>query len=171
MAAVIVCNTHSRPDVGRGDDAPRAVSETGAARGLGLGHRQSASQSNKGDLFPLGSFGHTGFTGTSLWIDPSSETFVVFLSNRVHPDGKGDVVPLRGRVASIVAGAITDTTAAKARAQSANAAAELLASRRAAEHARGRSTSRRPPTRKCSPESMCSSATASSNLPECVSVW
>ena len=63
---------------------------------------------NRGDLFPLGSFGHTGFTGTSLWIDPASEMFVVFLSNRVHPDGKGDVGPLRGRVASIAAGAVTD---------------------------------------------------------------
>ena len=63
---------------------------------------------NRGDLFPLGSFGHTGFTGTSLWIDPASRMFVIFLSNRVHPDGKGDVGPLRGRVASIAAGAVTD---------------------------------------------------------------
>ena len=54
--------------------------------------------------------------------------FVVFLSNRVHPDGKGDVASLRGRVASIVAGAITDATVAKARAQAADASAELLAS-------------------------------------------
>ncbi|HEX8292977.1 MAG TPA: exo-beta-N-acetylmuramidase NamZ domain-containing protein, partial [Pyrinomonadaceae bacterium] len=71
---------------------------------------------NRGDLFPAGSFGHTGFTGTSLWLDPASETFVVFLSNRVHPDGKGDVGPLRGRVANVVAGAVTDTAVA-ARAQ------------------------------------------------------
>ena len=106
---------------------PHAVSESGAARGLGWDFASSFS-TNKGDLFPLGSFGHTGFTGTSLWIDPASETFVVFLSNRVHPDGKGDVASLRGRVASIVAGAITDTTVAKARAQAADAAAELLAS-------------------------------------------
>jgi uncharacterized protein YbbC (DUF1343 family) len=106
---------------------PRAVSETGAARGLGWDIASSFS-ANKGDLFPLGSFGHTGFTGTSLWIDPASETFVVFLSNRVHPDGKGDVASLRGRVASIVAGAITDTTVAKARAESSAAAAELLVS-------------------------------------------
>ena len=106
---------------------PHAVSETGAARGLGWDFASSFSV-NKGDLFPLGSFGHTGFTGTSLWIDPASETFVVFLSNRVHPDGKGDVASLRGRVASIVAGAIGDTTVAKARAQAADASAELLAS-------------------------------------------
>src|SRR5690349_3818009 len=106
---------------------PRAVSETGAARGLGWDLATTFS-SNKGDLFPLGSFGHTGFTGTSIWIDPASDSFVIFLSNRVHPDGKGDVGPLRGRIASIVASAITDTTAANAREESANTAAELLVS-------------------------------------------
>ena len=87
---------------------PRVVSSTGATRGLGWDMNTSFS-SNRGDLFPLGSFGHTGFTGTSIWIDPASDMFVIFLSNRVHPDGKGDVGPLRGRVASIVAGSVTDT--------------------------------------------------------------
>jgi uncharacterized protein YbbC (DUF1343 family) len=106
---------------------PRAIAENGAARGLGWDVATSFS-SNKGDLFPLGSFGHTGFTGTSMWIDPASDSFVIFLSNRVHPDGKGDVGPLRGRVASIVAGSIMDTTVANARDESAQAAAELLAS-------------------------------------------
>src|SRR5437588_7006690 len=106
---------------------PRAVSEDGAARGLGWDMATSFS-SNKGDLFPLGSFGHTGFTGTSIWIDPATDSFVIFLSNRVHPDGKGDVGPLRGRVASIVASSITDTTAAKAREEASYAAAELLSS-------------------------------------------
>src|SRR5438309_5263487 len=106
---------------------PHAVSESGAARGLGWDIASSFA-TNKGDLFPLGSFGHTGFTGTSIWIDPASDSFVIFLSNRVHPDGKGDVGPLRGRVASIVASSITDNTVARARAESANAAADLLAS-------------------------------------------
>jgi len=106
---------------------PRAVSESGAARGLGWDIATTFS-SNKGDLFPLGSFGHTGFTGTSIWIDPASDSFVIFLSNRVHPDGKGDVGPLRGRVASIIASSIIDSTAAKAREESSNAAAELLVS-------------------------------------------
>jgi uncharacterized protein YbbC (DUF1343 family)/CubicO group peptidase (beta-lactamase class C family) len=106
---------------------PRAVSETGAARGLGWDLATTFS-SNKGDFFPLGSFGHTGFTGTSIWIDPASDSFVIFLSNRVHPDGKGDVGPVRGRVASIVASSITDTTASRAREESANTAAELLVS-------------------------------------------
>ena len=86
---------------------PYVVSEDGMTRGLGWDINTGFS-SNRGDLFPLGSFGHTGFTGTSLWIDPASQTFVVFLSNRVHPDGKGDVTPLRARVATVVASAIED---------------------------------------------------------------
>src|SRR5436190_4576406 len=61
---------------------------------------------NRGDLFPLGSFGHTGFTGTSLWLDPHTKGYVIFLSNRVHPDGKGDVTALRGKVATIAAAAL-----------------------------------------------------------------
>jgi uncharacterized protein YbbC (DUF1343 family) len=65
----------------------------------------SALSSNRGELLPLGSFGHTGFTGTSIWIDPATQVYVVFLSNRVHPDGKGDVTPLRARVATAAAAA------------------------------------------------------------------
>ena len=94
---------------------PRLVNGTGGTRGLGWDINTSFS-SNRGDLFPLGSFGHTGFTGTSIWIDPASQMFLIFLSNRVHPDGKGDVGPLRGRVASVVAAAVTDVgTVANAR--------------------------------------------------------
>ena len=74
-------------------------------RGLGWDIDSSFS-SNRGELLPIGSFGHTGFTGTSLWLDPGSGMFVVFLSNRVHPDGKGDVTQLRGRVATIAASAL-----------------------------------------------------------------
>jgi uncharacterized protein YbbC (DUF1343 family) len=81
----------------------------GNARGIGWDVATSFS-ANRGDLFPLGSFGHTGFTGTSVWIDPAGQMFVVFLSNRVHPklDPKqpADVSSLRGRVASIVAASI-----------------------------------------------------------------
>ena len=91
---------------------PRLVNRMGATRGLGWDINTSFS-SNRGDLFPLGSYGHTGFTGTSIWIDDVSEMFVVFLSNRVHPDGKGDVGPLRGRVSSIVAGSVTDPSVGK----------------------------------------------------------
>lgn len=94
--------------------APIVVSEDGATRGLGWDMNTSFS-SNRGELFPLGSFGHTGFTGTSVWIDRVSQTFVVFLSNRVHPDGKGDVGPLRAKVATITASAIEDTPIEKFR--------------------------------------------------------
>jgi uncharacterized protein YbbC (DUF1343 family) len=107
---------------------PRVVSSSGATRGLGWDINSSFSV-NRGDLFPLGSFGHTGFTGTSIWIDPASEMFVVFLSNRVHPDGKGDVASLRGRVATIVAASVTDNIpVARAREQSANYYAEVVKS-------------------------------------------
>ncbi len=88
--------------------APIVVSEDGATRGLGW-DINTAFSSNRGELFPLGSFGHTGFTGTSVWIDRVSQTFVVFLSNRVHPDGKGDVTPLRAKLATVVASAVEDT--------------------------------------------------------------
>ena len=106
---------------------PRAVADDGAARALGWDVVSSFS-SNRGDLFPFGSFGHTGFTGTSLWLDPLSQTFVVFLSNRVHPDGKGDVGELRGRIASIVASSLTDVTTDQARNESARFASETLLS-------------------------------------------
>jgi uncharacterized protein YbbC (DUF1343 family)/CubicO group peptidase (beta-lactamase class C family) len=96
---------------------PRIVTPEGWTRGLGWDMATSFS-TNRGDLFPLGSFGHTGFTGTSIWIDPATDMFVIFLSNRVHPDGKGDVASLRGRVSAIAAAAVTDlAVASKARLQ------------------------------------------------------
>jgi len=76
-------------------------------RGLGW-DIDSRFSSNRGDLFSVGSYGHTGFTGTSLWLDPVSETFVVFLSSRLHPEGEGDVRALRGEVATLVASALRD---------------------------------------------------------------
>ncbi len=82
-----------------------------SVRGLGW-DIDSAYSSNRGELLPVGSFGHTGFTGTSLWIDPVTDMFVIFLSNRVHPDGKGDVTPLRARVATIAASVIGDVSPA-----------------------------------------------------------
>ncbi|NDD65207.1 MAG: DUF1343 domain-containing protein, partial [Acidobacteria bacterium] len=93
--------TEGRPSGGNAAD--------GVVRGLGW-DIFSGFSSNRGDLFPVGSFGHTGFTGTSLWLDPASRTFVVFLSNRVHPrldaQKPADVGSLRGRVASVVAASI-----------------------------------------------------------------
>jgi uncharacterized protein YbbC (DUF1343 family)/CubicO group peptidase (beta-lactamase class C family) len=78
-------------------------------RGLGWDIDTTYS-SNRGELFPIGSFGHTGFTGTSIWIDPASQSYVIFLSSRLHPDGKGDVTPLRARVATIAAAALSAGT-------------------------------------------------------------
>jgi uncharacterized protein YbbC (DUF1343 family)/CubicO group peptidase (beta-lactamase class C family) len=77
----------------------------GQVRGLGW-DMDSSYSSNRGELLPLGSFGHTGWTGTSLWIDPLTKTWIVFLSNRVHPDGKGDATPVRARIATVVGSAI-----------------------------------------------------------------
>jgi len=76
-----------------------------AGRGLGW-DLSSAYASNGGDLFGPRSFGHSGYTGTSIWIDPESDTTVILLTNSVHPDDKGQIVPLRSRVANVVAASI-----------------------------------------------------------------
>jgi uncharacterized protein YbbC (DUF1343 family)/CubicO group peptidase (beta-lactamase class C family) len=76
-------------------------------RGLGW-DIDSTFSANRGELLPVGSFGHTGFTGTSMWMDPLTGIYVIFLSNRVHPDGKGDVTPLRARVGTLAAAAFVD---------------------------------------------------------------
>jgi uncharacterized protein YbbC (DUF1343 family) len=107
---------HARVLSPLGDEAltrPRFYGD-GDIRGLGW-DIQTAYSRNRGDLFPPGSFGHTGFTGTAIWIDPSSETFVVFLSNRVHPDGKGDVLRLRAVVSTTVASALIEDSRPRAR--------------------------------------------------------
>ncbi len=81
-------------------------------RGLGwdLDSRYSGP---RGRWFPAGaSYGHTGWTGTSVWIDPGAKAFMIFFSNRVHPDGKGDVVPLRRELATFAAEAIGRDTGA-----------------------------------------------------------
>lgn len=74
-------------------------------RGLGW-DIDSVFSSNRGELLPLGSFGHTGFTGTSVWIDPFTNTYVILLTNSVHPNGGGSVVALRSKVANAVAEAL-----------------------------------------------------------------
>jgi uncharacterized protein YbbC (DUF1343 family)/CubicO group peptidase (beta-lactamase class C family) len=63
----------------------------------------SPFSSNRGDLLPVGGFGHTGFTGTSIWIDPTTRTFIILLTNAVHPRGKGSAVALRSKIATAVA--------------------------------------------------------------------
>jgi len=73
-----------------------------ALRGLGW-DIDSPFSSNRGELFPVGSFGHTGFTGTSLWMDPTSDTYVVFMSNAVYPNGPTGINAIRGAVANAIA--------------------------------------------------------------------
>ena len=73
----------------------------------------SPFSSNRGELLPVGSFGHTGFTGTSMWIDPTTRTFIILLTNSVHPRGKGSAVALRSKVATAVAAAIPLTVSEK----------------------------------------------------------
>jgi uncharacterized protein YbbC (DUF1343 family)/CubicO group peptidase (beta-lactamase class C family) len=76
-----------------------------AARGFGW-DINSAYSRPRGSVFPLGSFGHTGFTGTSLWFDPASDTYVVLLANAIHPRGNPPISALRGDVATAVARAL-----------------------------------------------------------------
>jgi uncharacterized protein YbbC (DUF1343 family) len=89
--------------------APREVPLAGPKKGLRTygWDMQTSYSSNRGELFPSGvSFGHTGFTGTSIWIDPASQTAVIVLTNRVHPNGKGNVIKLRGQVATLAGRAV-----------------------------------------------------------------
>jgi uncharacterized protein YbbC (DUF1343 family)/CubicO group peptidase (beta-lactamase class C family) len=69
----------------------------------------SPFSSNRGDLLPVGSYGHTGFTGTSIWIDPTTQTYIILLTNAVHPRGKGNAISLRSKVATEVAAALNLT--------------------------------------------------------------
>lgn len=74
-------------------------------RGLGWDIDSDFSRP-RGDLFPIGSYGHTGFTGVSLWIDPFSETFWILLSNRVHPQQSGNIYGLQKTLGTLAAKAV-----------------------------------------------------------------
>ncbi len=82
--------------------APGQPATATALRGFGW-DIDSPFSSSRGTLLPVGSFGHTGFTGTSLWIDPVSETYVIVLANSVHPDGPHSITALRGAIADAAA--------------------------------------------------------------------
>ncbi len=73
----------------------------------------SVYSSPRGRLFPVGSFGHTGYTGTSLWIDPASDTYVVLLANAVYPNGHTDLREVRSDVATCAAAAVAALSPAK----------------------------------------------------------
>jgi uncharacterized protein YbbC (DUF1343 family) len=84
---------------------PQSPPDQPVLRGLGW-DIDSPHSGNRGELFPIGSFGHTGFTGTDIWIDPSSGTYVILLANSVHPNLRPALTPLRSKVATIVAAAV-----------------------------------------------------------------
>ena len=73
----------------------------------------SPFSSNRGDLLPVGSYGHTGFTGTSMWIDATTQTYIILLTNAVHPRGKENAIALRSKVATAVAAALPLTASDK----------------------------------------------------------
>jgi uncharacterized protein YbbC (DUF1343 family)/CubicO group peptidase (beta-lactamase class C family) len=81
---------------------PQTPADQPILRGLGW-DMDSPYSTNRGELFPLGSFGHTGFTGTSVWIDPVTRSYVILLANSVHPTARPSIVALRSRVATIAA--------------------------------------------------------------------
>ncbi len=86
--------------------APASPAGQKDVRGLGW-DIDSRYSGNRGNLFPAGtSFGHTGFTGTSIWIDPASKTYVILLANSVHPHAGNNITPLRRAVATIVAASV-----------------------------------------------------------------
>jgi uncharacterized protein YbbC (DUF1343 family)/CubicO group peptidase (beta-lactamase class C family) len=89
---------------------PEQPPTAASLRGLGW-DIDSPFSSNRGELLPVGSFGHTGFTGTSLWIDPVTNTYIILLTNAVHPNGKGSVIALRARLANAVVQALHLTVA------------------------------------------------------------
>jgi uncharacterized protein YbbC (DUF1343 family)/CubicO group peptidase (beta-lactamase class C family) len=85
--------------------SPQQPPNATALRGLGW-DIDSPFSTNRGELLPVGSFGHTGFTGTSLWIDPVTDTYIILLTNAVHPRGGKSTVSLRSKVATAVVEAL-----------------------------------------------------------------
>ncbi len=108
-------------DGGRGILSPLAVEKMStpeqapnatAVRGFGW-DIDTPFSTNRGELLPVGSFGHTGFTGTSIWIDPTTRSYIILLTNAVHPRGQGNAIGLRTKVATAVAAALPLTIAEK----------------------------------------------------------
>ena len=89
--------------------APQSPPGKPDIRGLGW-DIQSRYSSVKGKHFSPHSFGHTGFTGTSLWLDPEIKAYLIVLTSRLHPDGRGDVRALRKEIATIVGKALSPAT-------------------------------------------------------------
>lgn len=85
--------------------SPEQPANLPSIRGFGW-DIDSPFSSNRGELLPVGSFGHTGFTGTSIWIDPTTHTYIILLTNAVHPRGQGSVISLRAKISTAVAAGI-----------------------------------------------------------------
>ncbi len=81
---------------------PASPADQPILRALGW-DMDSSFSSNRGELYPIGSFGHTGFTGTSMWMDQTTNSFVILLTNVVHPKRGKSLSSLRSRVATAVA--------------------------------------------------------------------
>ncbi len=91
--------------------SPATIAEMTRARNIGgqlraLGwDKQSGYSRNRGELMSDAAFGHGGFTGTSMWIDPELDLYVIFLGDRLHPDGEGEVNDLAGRIGTMACAA------------------------------------------------------------------
>lgn len=91
---------------------PQTPANAPSVRGFGW-DIDSPFASNRGELLPVGSFGHTGFTGTSVWIDPVTNTYIILLTNAVHPHVGKSVVSLRSRIATAVVDGLSLTVKEK----------------------------------------------------------
>jgi len=91
-----------KPETVRLMTTPHTIATVFERRGLGW-DVDSAFSRPRGKAFPIGSFGHTGFTGTSLWIEPQTKTFVVFMCSRLHPNGGGSVRDLYEEIGTAAA--------------------------------------------------------------------
>jgi uncharacterized protein YbbC (DUF1343 family)/CubicO group peptidase (beta-lactamase class C family) len=93
------------PEAVKAMTKPQGLPGNATRRGLGWDIRSPYSRIFNA-AFPAGSFGHTGYTGTSIWIEPRSKTFLIILTNRLYPNGRGQVKALRAKIAAAVAAAV-----------------------------------------------------------------
>lgn len=92
-----------RPESVRLLTTVQSPSGIAALRGMGMDIDSPYAKRPRGDVYPIGSYGHTGFTGCILWVDPQSQSFYVFLSNRVYPDDRSVVLPLYTQLGTLSA--------------------------------------------------------------------
>lgn len=92
-----------KPDSVRLLTTVQSPSGIASLRGMGMDIDSPYAKRPRGTVYPVGSYGHTGFTGCILWIDPQSHSFYVFLSNRVYPDDRSVVLPLYTQLGTLTA--------------------------------------------------------------------